>query len=215
MKCSGYIVVWVCVCLMVFFMGRTESMYDGNSFFFAEGVKEVSYSGYIVPLSGEEVREEVTLNIRAVHEFAESELFSIMIESLDVEDSFDQISIDSGNLGYYFVTNNIIYRLKLSAEDENWAQIDEKIIRRLVDEKESFLDEWDIVCSEEEWVYSDGEWHQSVKASGERRIYHLYSDYVGGTRYYEYIVWEKGEGIVYYKSGSGNMLMHIEFGSEI
>ena len=92
------------------------------------------------------------------------------------------------------------------------------VINRFLQNKEEYLEEeFFIVCAEngtEDIIYGV-DWHRYVEVDGDKRIFRYYSDYVGGTRYYSRIVWEKGKGIVYYVSGEGSMLMHVEFGLEL
>lgn len=55
------------------------------------------------------------------------------------------------------------------------------------------------------------DYHNSITANGDIRRYALYPVISTGTREYEYITWEKGQGIAVYENWSGNFKNFISF----
>lgn len=188
-----------------------------NNYFFDNDITIVEYEGFIVPLSGNEIRQRVILNIIPLEKLDNGDLYILKLDALEVEDPLDQISSGHETLGYFFVTSDVIYRSLLPHDKPYSNEQNQTIINHLKNDPNAFLDTCDIVFSKEGTndITDKEKWHKYVEVDGEKHIFHLYNDYAGGTRYYEEIVWEKNKGITYYKSGSGSMLMHIEFGVDI
>jgi hypothetical protein len=192
---------------------------NSNPYFFVLGTTSATYDGYFVPLSGNEIKQDITLNISLLTELEDGALYTLKLTQLDVKDAYDKISLGHEHLGYFYVTKDIIYRKSLSYHDgftdyeKFLKEADTKNIELIKENKSKFLDECDIVCTEDgtEDIIIDGEWHKFVEVDGEKRVFQFYSEYTSGTRQYERIVWEKGKGIVHYQSGAGTMLMHVEF----
>lgn len=185
-----------------------------NNYFFNNEKTIVEYEGYIVPLSGNEIRQRVSLNIIPLEKLDNGDLYILKLDALDVQDPFDQISSGHETLGYFYVTSDVIYRSSLPHDKLYSNEENQKIINCLKNDPNDFLDTCDIVFSKDGTndIPDKENWHKYVEVDGDKHIFHLYNDYEGGTRYYEEIVWEKNKGITYYKSVSGSMLMHIEFG---
>lgn len=78
--------------------------------------------------------------------------------------------------------------------------------------KEAFKGNCFIVCSEEntDRVPDELGYYSYVETQEERCTFKRYNSYMGGTKDYYIIEWEKGKGIVYYLHGAGNRLMEIE-----
>lgn len=194
-----------------------------NPYFFKQGTISVEYDGYFYPISGTAIEQKTTLNIINLKDFEDGSLYALILAQLDVTDPYDKISLGREHLGFFFVTKETIYRVPLSDYDgirdyeEFINSENNKVIEIIQRSKNEFLSNSDIVCIENGTsdVLIDGEWHKFVKVDGNKRVFRYYSDYSSGTRYYERIVWEKGKGIIHYKSGFGSMLTHVEFGENL
>lgn len=202
---------------------KSDAIVCGNPYFFKEGQSEAVYEGYFLPLSFREIKQNIVLNIQKIEVFENGELYSLELDQLEpTDDPLDSIRMGARYLGYFYVTEDIIYRVNtgISSIDregmtkEAVEDMNENIIKLIHEEGEDFLEECLIVCNEEgtENTADENGWHEYVEVDGDRRIFHMYNDYVSGTKEYEQIIWEKGKGITYYQHGAGNMLMHVELG---
>lgn len=192
-----------------------------NPFFFGEGVYSVELEGFFYPPSLREIRQSTVLTISELAIFDDGVLFTLQISQIDtsqLDDPYpcglDYISDGFEYLGYFFVTDNAIYRRHTwdrFSEDEKIAIINafnENGISALTD------NHFDIVASEDgtERV-NQGGWYSYITVDGDRRIFSFYHEerhHV--TRHYERIVWERGKGIVHFVTGIGAMRNHVEFG---
>ncbi|MCL2253287.1 MAG: hypothetical protein FWC09_02490 [Lachnospiraceae bacterium] len=193
-----------------------------NAFFFIYDNVVIEYNGFFVPLSGNEIRQKTKLNIELIKEFDDGKLYTLMLDELNLydmedDDPFDQIPLENRMLGYFYITNEQIYRYllpydKIYADEEN-----QNIVDKINTNKNDFINSCDIVCSNNGTsdVADEDGWHKYVEEDGNKRIFHIFNDYEGGTRYYEKIIWEENKGIIYYRSGTGAMRMHIEFAISI
>ena len=209
------------ILLMLFLSGcsynEVNKNQHNNPYFFKQGQTSVQYEGYFLPLSTNEIKQEVVLNISEIENFDDGKLFTLELEQLEVTDPLDEIAMGRRYLGYFLVTDNIIYFLPRQSNEGYLKEDNEIIIELIKKDWEGFLNKSVIVCSDNGTVDISDEdgWHSYVEVDGSKRVYHLYNDYVSGTKEYEEIVWEKDKGITYYKHGSGSMLMHIEFGENL
>ena len=189
-----------------------------NPYFFTEDQVRIEYEGFFVPLSCREIEENIHLNIIKIKEFEDEILYALELDQLETtEDPLDEIRMGGRYLGYFYVTPNTIYRMPLPDMNGFTSEQNEKIIRLIQESKVEFLSHCTVVCNEEgtEDIADENGWHEFVEVDGDKRIFHMYNDYAGGTKEYENIVWEKGKGIIYYMHGSGSMLMHVEFGVDL
>lgn len=211
-----FIIIFLLFCI---FLGciiceSNKNQNINNPYFFPKEITKVNYDGYFIPLSSNEIRQNIILNINPLQTFEEGTLFTLSLDQLDVSDPFDKIAMGRDKLGYFYVTEEAIYRMHLTYGEAFTDEENNKIIESIKSNKTNFLKNWDIVCCENGTIDTVDEkgWHNYIEVFGNKRIFHFYNDYTSGTRYYEQIIWEKNKGIIYYKSGSGSMLMHIEFG---
>lgn len=215
-----------CICLIlisILCISGCNQKSAVNPYFFNSDDTRVEYEGFFYPLSYNEIEQNINLNITKIQSFKNGDLFTLELDQLDVTDPLDEISWGQRYLGYFYVTEDIIYRMaepNLLREQQKAGFSDEltqKVIRLIEENERDFLAQCVIVCNENgtENIVDENENHQFVEVDGERRIFHIYNDYVGGTREYQEIVWEKGKGITYYKHGSGSMRMHVEFGIDL
>lgn len=79
-------------------------------------------------------------------------------------------------------------------------------------DEEAFLENCFVVCSGENSDDTPDElgYYSYVEVEGDSCTFKRYNSYIGGTKDYYIIKWEKGKGIVYYLHGAGNRLMEIE-----
>lgn len=216
--------------LFLLFMMIWNESYDGiapnaidncentqNPFFYNPNEKKVAYEGYIYPLSySGEIWTDVYLNIKEIERFDDGILYALELDQIDVDDPWDGIEWGRRYLGYFYVTDDIIY---------NWAttmdgfteESNHEAIRMLREDEKAFLESCYIVCCESgtEDIVDELGYHAFVEADGDRRIFRYYNDYYYGTKGYQLMVWEKGKGLVYYIYGEGSMRMHIEFGVDL
>lgn len=195
-----------------------ESIYSNhmeindNIYFFSKNNTVVEYEGYIVPLSGNGVRQKVKLNINMLEKIDDGNLYLLRLDALEVNDPLDQIPTRHQTLGCFYVTSDKIYHSVLPFDKVYSDEENQNIVNGLKNDIYTSLSSWDIVCIENGTndIPDKNNYHKYVEVDENKRIFHLYNDYVGGTRGYKKIIWEKNKGITYYKSGSGSMLMHIE-----
>lgn len=211
---------WLICCVLVFIMVAPIALLairrsnSKNSFFFAEGQETVEYEGIFYPLSFNEIKQNIKLNIRKVKEFKGGTLWALELDQLDVSDPEDEISMGRQELGYYYVTGDRIYQRRFRNMS---TKGDKDIICMIQEAPQEFYEEWILVCNEEgtENIADEQGWHEYVEVDGEKRIFHRYNDYTSGTKEYGKIVWERGKGITYYLSGAGSRLMEVEIGIDL
>lgn len=194
--------------------GKKEAQ---NPFFYEPDESNVTYEGYIYPVSySGEIWTDVSLHITEIERFDDGILYALELDQIDVEDPWDGITWGRRYLGYFFVTEDTIYR-RAAGMDGFTAESDQEMIRMLKEDEEAFLDACSVVCCENgtEDITDELGYHAFVEADGDRRIFRYYHDYYYGTKAYQLMVWEKGKGLVYYIYGEGNMRMHIEFGENL
>jgi len=98
------------------------------------------------------------------------------------------------SLGYFYVQKDRIY--KIDPTKENLDRLKNKELPK----------DRVIVCQNEEVKDTLGEeetgWYHYIEVNGDKREYHSYNNLVS-TGYYEAFTWEKGRGLVGYRSGFG------------
>lgn len=183
-----------------------------NNYFFPLDQTQVKYNGIIYPLSSEELRQEITLDIMKVADGETGILYKLELQQPPVEDSFEMISMGRRYLGYYYVTEKNIYLRFVDSMDGYTVEKDKKIIEELQMDEKAFIDSCYIVCSEEDTDRTPDEngYYSYVEKKENGCIFHRYNSYMGGSKDYYTIEWENGKGIVYYLHGAGNRLMEIE-----
>lgn len=198
-------------------IGCYGSNNEENMYFFPSEQTSVEYESYIYPLSSREIWQPLNLNIRKLKEFENGILYALELDQLEeTDDPWDQISMGRQYLGYFYVTEIAVYQKVVETSVGFTQEQTDKIIELIENDEEAFCADCTIVCCEkgtEDIVDEDG-YHAYVEASGEQITYRMYNDYLYGTKPYEKVVWEKGKGIVYYVSGSGNMLMNVMLWTE-
>jgi len=195
-----------------------------NPFFFSESVIFVEYEGFFYPQSLREIWQNTKLTITKLAAYENGILYTLQINQIDtslLDDphpyGWDYISYGFEYLGYFFITNDIIYRRRTQ---DGFSDEEQKSILNAFNEctenalaNNSFI----IVASENgtERINQEG-WYSYVSVDGDRSIFTLYhEDRHHATRHYERIVWEHGKGIVHFVTGIGAMRNHVEFGIDL
>jgi len=205
--CLGVILVVYC-----YFPLRAENNGINNEYFFKEDQMQVKFDGVLYPLSSREIKQEIRLNITEIEKLEHGTLYKFELEQPPVEEPLDEMRMGARYLGYYYVTKDNIYLKPLGDMDGYTDEKDNRIVTEIKENEKEFLEGCYIVCSKEETNDDPDEngWYSYVKAVGERRFFYLYNKYSGGTKEYCEIVWQKGEGMVYYLHGAGDRLMEVE-----
>lgn len=152
--------------------------------------KEVSHITYNCNLSiYEPVQKEINLYIREVAELKEGKLYELKL------DNIEGIPNERLNLGYFYVLEDRIYKLRPTEENLN-----------KIKSKQELPGDYAIVCQDKELKDSLGKnergWHRYIEINGDKREFHSYNNLVE-TGYYESFTWEKSKGLIYYQSGFG------------
>lgn len=182
-----FIVVIVCgvsICLC-----RQDIFPKDSSFFFPnEGIWE--YHAGFTEVS-EASDEKIELYVVAVCTIENDVVYELIIETnQEIQDRYGERL----NLGYFFVTEDKIYLIR--EEIPQWETLT----------KETLVSIGTLVCQDEEkkdvLASEEPGWHEYIEADGNIRKYCGYNS-LTETGYYEQFVWEKGKGLMKYKSGYG------------
>jgi len=154
--------------------------------------------------------QPITLRIQTVGVFEECILYELRIDYLqNISDQYNQIDPARVNLGFFYVTDDIIYRMEASAVTVSYLSYGNR------EEINNFISGSQIVCQEAAMPDALGKdnkgWHESIEADGNKRHFQSYNDLVE-SGWYEEFIWEKDIGLIYYKSGFGTGRWSIEFG---
>lgn len=187
-----------------------------NPFFFSNNLKTVRYESYIYPLSYEKILEEdIDLKIDLVKQFDEGNLYTLELIQDESLNDLDRISMGKQYLGYFYVTENGIYLRPTDSYDGYEIEETAYLINLLMEKDENYLDNFWLVCSDDEMCKKENEWVWEIEVNGDERTFKHYSTYTSGTREYLLITWELGKGITHYITGDGSMRMHTEFGTDL
>ena len=175
-----------------------------NPYFFRPGQREVVYQCYHCSLNGNNIEQNIKLHITKIRELDEGILYTLELDELDEPDPYDQMGSYRRYLGYFYVTEEEIWRVYRPGVSYT-AEMTEDVVRRMEETGLEAFDERVIVCNEPgtDSAADENGWHEYVDIEGDKRIFRLYSAYIGRTTEYQRIVWEKGKGITYYINGAG------------
>lgn len=144
------------------------------------------------------------------------------------------------HIGYFYVDSDEIYLMPYETEylqifkdieefppDPQYIEEWESVKRdrgdhygyfgyRLVCSEQGFEDTYQTRLNSDDVTELNGklygaDYHNSITANGDIRQYDLYPAISTGTREYQYITWEKGQGITVYENWSGNFKNYISF----
>ncbi len=187
-----------------------------NPYFFRPGQREVVYQCYHCSLNGNNIEQNIKLHITKIRELDEGILYTLELDELDEPDPYDRMGSYRRYLGYFYVTEEEIWRV-YKPDVSYTAEMTEDVVRRMEETGLEAFDERVIVCNEPgtDSAADENGWHEYVDVEGDKRIFRLYSAYIGRTTEYQRIVWEKGKGITHYISGTGNKKRHVEVWQDI
>ena len=187
-----------------------------NPYFFRPGQREVVYQCYHCSLNGNNIEQNIKLHITKIRELDEGILYTLELDELDEPDPYDRMGSYRRYLGYFYVTEEEIWRV-YKPDVSYTAEMTEDVVRRMEETGLEAFDERVIVCNEPgtDSAVDENGWHEYVDVEGDKRIFRLYSAYIGRTTEYKRIVWEKGKGITHYISGTGNKKRHVEVWQDI
>lgn len=186
-----------------------------NTYFYESEETIHTYEGYFYLHSYTDLWQDVELYITRLDSFSNGILYMLELEQPESSNPYDEL-LNRKYIGYFYVTDEIIYYLPASEEgytDENNSRVIEKIQCGGADFPEQCM----IVCCENATgnIADDNGYHAYVEVDGDKRIFRFYNDYIYGSKEYMLMVWEKGQGITYYIHGNGAKNMHVEFGRNI
>ncbi len=188
-----------------------------NPYFFGDNIKSVEYGSYISPMTSQDVyyyEGDIKLKINHLERFNKGNLYTL--EILQPEFKYPDDVIGEGNqyLGYFYVTPDEIY-LRYASEDGYSDKENQAVIDFLTKNEENLGEEFNLVCVNENVDELNDDRRHKIEVNGDQITFRNYSEYEGGTRFYQRIVWEKNKGIIHYRAGRGAQLFHTEFGIDI
>lgn len=158
-----------------------------NSCFFKSNISQMNYKGKF--LFDDIVEQDVKLNINELASFKNGKLYELKL------DSIEGVPNDRLSLGYFYVQKDKIYKIEPTEENLSKLKTSEELPDGSV-----------IVCQDEEIKDTLGKdkpgFHHYLEINGDKREYHSYNNQVA-TGYYESLTWEKGKGLINYRSGYG------------
>ncbi len=193
-----------------------------NPYFYQNQEKVVEYEGYFYLHTYVGIWQNINLNIKKLGTFEHGTLYTLKLDQLDRSDPDERLGWQQRCMGYFYVTEDIIYMYR---DREFSRKQNRKIKWTLQRDDEEFLKKAWTVCCEEEIDKRDNDderYHSFVNAKGNWIIYRYIPEDSArgmpeftGSKSYWLIVWEKGNGIVYWETGRGGMDMHVEFGVDL
>jgi hypothetical protein len=130
---------------------------------------------------------EATLQIQKIADLAKGTVYELKL------DAIKGVPDERLSLGYFYVQKDKIYKTDPTQDSLNILKTSEIPCSCF------------IVCQEKAAKDSfEGQlgFHQYITANGDQREYHSYNDETA-TGYYESFTWEKGKGLISYRSGFG------------
>ena len=191
-----------------------------NPYFYQNQEKVVEYEGYFYLHTYVGIWQNINLNIKKLGTFEHGTLYTLKLDQLDRSDPDERLGWQQRCMGYFYVTEDIIYMYR---DREFSRKQNRKIKWTLQRDDEEFLKKAWTVCCEEEIDEKEGnQYHTFVNTKGNWIIYRYIPEDSArgmpeftGSKSYWLIVWEKGNGIVYWETGRGGMDMHVEFGVDL
>lgn len=187
--------------------------YDSNSFF-KKGNNPYFYTNDDVNLTAtftyrdleEQIVRDGTLNIKLVKNYENGDLFKLSVD--DKEKIQECLSEDRLNV-YFYVTEDEIYRLwPYIYQDEEVIRFynDDDLIVKYLDTDDKLIANGELVCCKEsvpdklDWPESGS--HVDIIQQNDQVEYDRVDLNANGDRqFYERFIWEKGKGLVEFRSG--------------
>lgn len=165
-----------------------------NSFFFKNNDSKLNYKGKF--LFDDIVEKDVKLNVNELVNLKYGKLYELKL------DSVEGVPNERLSLGYFYVQKDKIYKIEPTNENLSKLKTSEELPNDSV-----------IVCQDEEIkdTLDKGKpgFHHYLELNGDKREFHSYNNQVS-TGYYESFTWEKGKGLINYRSGFGAERNSIE-----
>ncbi|WP_455718672.1 hypothetical protein [Anaerosporobacter sp.] len=158
-----------------------------NSCFFKSNISQLNYSGKF--LYDDIIEKDVKLNINELANLKNGKLYELKLEPIE------SVPNDRLSLGYFYVQKDKIYKIEPTEENLNKLKTSEELpINSVVVCQD--IEKKDTLRNDELGL------HQYLRIIGDKREYHSYNNQVS-TGYYESFTWEKGKGLINYRSGYG------------
>jgi len=165
---------------------QEENGQSVNNPFFKTDVEQLNYKGQFI--FDDIVEKDVKLNIKEVSKLEDGIVYELRM------DEIMEVPEERLSLGYFYVQKDKIY--KIEPTEENLGKIKDN---------GQLPEDGVIVCQDDEISDGLGEekgFHRYLEVKGNVREYHSYDNLVE-SGYFETIVWEKGKGMISYRSGFG------------
>jgi hypothetical protein len=158
-----------------------------NSCFFKSNISQMNYKGNF--LFDEILEQDLELNINELANLKNGKLYELKL------DPIEGVPNNRLSLGYFYVQKDKIYKIESTEENLSKLKTSEELPNDSV-----------IVCQDKEIKNTIGKdepgFHHYLEINGDKREYHSYNNHVS-TGYYESFTWEKGKGLINYRSGYG------------
>lgn len=156
-----------------------------NPYFFNNGVAGANYQAIFS--FDEPGKGDAALQINKIEDLNRGTVYELKLNAVQ------GIPADRLSLGYFYVQQNKIYKTDPTQDSLKILETDELPCACF------------IVCQEDAAQDSFEDqpgFHQYITADGDKREYHSYNDETE-TGYYESFTWERGKGLISYRSGYG------------
>lgn len=177
----------------------SEDIIAAESFFFSPGIEAQRVN---IVSTIPDLPNKMDLLIIHIKSYPKGDLYELRLDYENEFSSRDYDGWDRRNLGYFYVEENLIYRVKENEADGicTWSE-------------EELKNTGTIVCQESPLEDKLGEeargFHETIDIDGNFCIYKSYYNNVE-TDFYEGFIWEKGKGLVNYYSGYGAQSFYLE-----
>ena len=194
---------------------KSSSPEISNPYFCIKGDDKIDFKGVAWFLTFGDIpipKYKTKINFIEITKLKRGILYQLRIDQM----SDNEIPKERLSLGYFYVQGDKIIRIwenaDYEAESNVWG-ISQEALKDL--ENNDIIPKHSaVVCQENEIkdVLDEDElgWHQYLKVDGTRRYYGGYYQYPHHSGYWETFIWEKGTGLVYYKSGYRDGVDYIE-----
>lgn len=175
------------------------SKQKGNSYFYnVDHVMLNAIAEYYDLETG--VENNVEMEMCMVKKYEQGKLYKLVMKSVPLEDARKNI--------FFYVTDEKIYRI--------WAYIyqegkiiefydEEKVLTKYFDTDQKLIDNGEVVCQSEEMLMEDVEGKKISISLADNKVTYSRLDIQenGENGFYEWFIWEQGNGLMEYGSGFG------------
>lgn len=165
-----------------------------NPYFFQENIQTADYDTKFTFWDDDSLPAEMELSINELLHFDNGTLYELKLNYDETFNGRDYYGWDRFHLGYFYVQEDKIYLIREAGVIEH------------IQTEADILSQGTIVCQQEELKDTLEEeekgLHEFITLNDNQCEYHSYNN-LTETGFYETFVWEKGKGLVRYKSGFG------------